>query len=325
VAGTVSVMPKLAKYDVALLESTLSRQGGVISREQAATCALTPEALRYRLRPGGPWQIALPGIYVVGRGALTSKQRNAAAFLHAGRPLAITGPAALTWHDIPCPATEIVDVLVPLDCRRASTGFARLHRTGREPNTGFRDGVVKFATVHRAVADAARQFTTLSDVRAVVAASVQRGKVAIWQLDEELKAGPRPGSAQLCRALAEVADGVRSVAEADLRTLVRRARLPDPLYNPRLFAGAEFLACPDAWWPQAGVALEVDSKAYHLSPADWEKTMARQARMVAQGILVLAVPPQRIRAEGWKVAREIRSTLEQSRGPLPHIVTVPAG
>jgi hypothetical protein len=318
-------MPKLTKYDVALLESTLSKQCGVISREQAALCALTPGAVRHRLRPGGPWQVVLPGVYVVGGGALTNKQRSAAAFLHAGQPLAVTGLAALTWHGIPCPATEIVDVLVPADCRRVSTGFARLHRTARRSESGFRDGVVKYATPSRAVADAARQLATMSEVRAVVAASVQRGKVAIWQLEEELQAGPRPGSVQLRRALAEVAEGVRSVAEADLRTLVKRARLPDPLYNPRLFVGSGFLACPDAWWPEAGVALEVESKAYHLSPADWEKTMARQARMVAQGILVLAVPPQRLKTEGWKVAREIRSALEQSRGPLPHIITVPAG
>jgi hypothetical protein len=53
--------------------------------------------------------------------------------------------------------------------------------------------------------------------------------------------------------------------------------------------------------------------------------MVRQARMVAEGILVVAVSPQRVRIEGWKVAREIQSALERSRGPLVHISTVPAG
>jgi hypothetical protein len=322
--GRLRDVPKVSPYDVALLTTTLRKQHDVISRDQALACALTPNALRYRLRPDGPWQIVLPGIYVAGSGTLTSVQRNVAAYLHAGDALAISGSAAVAWHGIPCERGESVDVLVPLACRRTSLRFVRLHRTGRVPRTAFSDGAVRYAAPDRAVADAVRQLTTMSDVRALVAASVQRGKVAIWQLEEELRAGPTRSSTRLYQALAEVADGVRSIAEGDLRKLIKQARLPEPFYNPRLYVGSEFLACPDAWWPDAGVAVEVDSKAYHLSPASWERTLARQARMTAEGILVVAVPPQRIRAEGWKVAREIRSAIERSRGALPHISTVPA-
>jgi hypothetical protein len=323
-AGSLPRMPRLAAYDSALLATTLSKQHAVISRDQALACTLTPSALRHRIRPGGPWQVVLPGVYVTGTGALTNEQRNVAAFLHAGGALAVTGPAAVACHGIPCPLSGLVDVLVPLTCRRTDVGFARLHRTGRIPETGFTDGVVRYAVPGRAVADAVRQLTEMSDVRALVAASVQRGKVAIWQLEDELKAGAPRGSARLREALAEVADGVRSIAEGDLRALIKKARLPTPLYNPRLFVGSKFLASPDAWWPDFGVAAEVDSKAYHLSPASWQQTLSRQARMVSQGILVVPLPPQRVRTEGWTVVREIRSALDHSRGPLAHITTIPA-
>ena len=30
-----------------------------------------------------------------------------------------------------------------------------------------------------------------------------------------------------------------------------------PLFNPSLYLGDTFLAKPDAWWPDAGVAAEV--------------------------------------------------------------------
>jgi hypothetical protein len=317
-------MPKLAVHNAVLLTTTLREQRAVISRDQALTCALTPNAIRHRIRPGGPWQVVLPGVYLAGTAALTTDQRNVAAFLHAGSALAVTGSAAVTWHGIPSPLSATVDVLVPLECRRSSVGFVRLHRTGRIPETGFIDGAVRYAVPGRAVADAVRQLSDTSDVRALVAASVQCGKVAIWQLENELKAGPTHGSARLREALAEVADGVRSIAESDLRSLIKKARLPTPLFNPRLFVGSEFLACPDAWWPQFGVAAEVDSKAYHLSPAAWEQTQARQARMVAQGIAVLPFSPRRVRAEGWKVVREMRAALDRSSGPLAHIITIPA-
>jgi hypothetical protein len=262
-------------------------------------------------------------VYLTHPGVLSDRERAAAAWLYAARPTAITGLAAVSYFGIPAQHGDFVDVLVPLDYVRRDADFVRMHRTGVPLRMYHTDGPIRFAPPERAVADAVRQMTDMVDVRALVAAAVQRGHVQIWQLQECLDAGPTRGSARLRAALAEVADGVRSVAEGDLRTLISSRGLPTPLFNPRLYVGTEFLASPDAWWPEAGVAVEVDSRAYHLSPAAWEQTLARQARMVAEGILVIALPPQRIRSEGWKVAREIRSALERSRGALPHITTVP--
>jgi hypothetical protein len=216
---------------------------------------------------------------------------------------------------------------VPLANQRGNAGFARLWRTTVEPGVLFRDGVVRYVPLDRAIADTARMLADIAAVRAVVATAVQRGQVQLWQLTRELDVGPMRHSALLRRALAEVADGVRSTAEADLLTLVGQAKLPMPLYNPRLFIGSKFLASPDAWWPwpEFGVAVEVDSRAWHLSPADWEQTLARHARMTAQGVLVLHFPPARLRTARREVTSEIRSALARSSGPLPHIRTVPAG
>jgi hypothetical protein len=316
-------MPKLASFDSQALDELARKQHGVISREQALACAMSAKAVQYRIRPGGPWQVALPGIYAIQTGALTETQRATAAFLHAGHAIAVTGRAAIAHHGIPCKRSELVDVLVPLSCRRQDVGFARLHRTSTNVQA-VRVGEISYAVAARAVADTVRQLTDMAEVRALVAASVQREKATVWQLQEELSIGPQRGSARLRGALAEVAEGIRSSAEGDLRTLTKKSGLPEALFNPTLLFGSEFLACPDAWWPQFGVAAEVDSKAWHLSPEDWEQTLARHARMTAQGILVLHFPPNRIRSEGWKVAQEIRSAIKRSRGPLPHITTVPA-
>ena len=280
-------MPRIAEYDADSLARVLDRQHAIIGRRQAFACGMTAKAVRHRIRPAGPWQIVLPGVYLAGRGTLTDRQRAVAAWEHAGRAIAITGPVAVAWHRIPVDKSEFVDVLVPHDCRRTDVGFVRTHRTTVLPEVFYSDGIVSYADPARAVADTARAMRDLSDVRAVVAAGVQRGKAELWHLDAELRNGPARGSALLRRALAEVAAGVRSSAEADLMTLIRYAKLPQPLYNPRLFVGEDFLASPDAWWPEFGVAAEVDSKAWHLSPADWEQTPARHARMTAQGILVL--------------------------------------
>lgn len=316
-------MPKLATYDRTALGRILASQDQVIGRNQALACGMSAEVVRYKLRPGGPWQVVLPGVYLTHGGRLNTPERVTAAFVHAGSGVAITGLVALARHGIPCELGEFVDVLVPPECRRTDLGFVRLHRTSVVPRV-YSDGVIPYAAPARAIADAVRQFADLADVRALVAAGVQRGKVSIGQLEDELRAGRPQGSARLRQALTEVAAGVRSVAEGDLRILIRKHQLPEPLLNPQLFAGPEFLASPDAFWPEAGVAAEVDSREWHLSPADWERTLARHARMTAHGILVLHYPPKRIRMEPLIVAREIRSALESARGPLPHIRTVPA-
>ncbi len=157
----------------------------------------------------------------------------------------------------------------------------------------------------------------------MVAEAVQRRTCSISHLADELAAGPARGSGLFRQALAEVAEGVRSAAEADLRGLIRWARLPTPLYNPRLLVGGEFLAMPDCWWPESGVAGEADSQAWHFSPQDWEATMARHARMSAHGIIVLHFPPQRIRSQRRAVADEIRRALASGRR-LPQIRTISA-
>jgi hypothetical protein len=299
-------------------------------------CAMTESALRHRIRPDGPWRVVLPGVYVSNRGSESLRQRAAAAYLYAGPGLAVSGAAALDWHGIRpyrgdnphdggSDGDGGVDVLVRLDCRRRNVGFARLHRTGVVPNVAHGDGAVRYAPPARAIADTVRQLPDLTEVRAVVAAGVQQGKVHLRQLMEELDRGPSRGSARLRRALAEVAGGVRSTTESDLVSLVKRHRLPMPLLNPRLFVGADFLASPDAWWPEVGVAAEVDSREWHLSPADWARTMARHALMSSHGIIVLHYPPSRIRAAGRVVADEIRATLAAARGrPLLPIRADPA-
>ncbi len=318
-------MPRLSVFDRSMLTATLRKQHDVVARRQAIACGMTDNAIRHRIRADGPWQVALPGIYVVGSGGLSDKQRAVAAFLYAGRAIAVTGEAAVAWHGSPGRRPALIDVLVPPQHKRSDAGFARLWRTSVPPGATFQDGVVSYVALDRAIADAARQLTDMSEVRDLVASAVQRGKVDIWQIARELDLGPKQGSARLRLALAEVSEGVRSVAENDLRLIVRQFRLPAPLYNPELFADGKFIARPDAWWPAQGVAVEVESKAWHLSPADWERTLNRRARMAAEGIVVLPFPPSKLRTARQQVAREIRAALQKSRGPLSHISECPVG
>jgi very-short-patch-repair endonuclease len=97
------------------------------------------------------------------------------------------------------------------------------------------------------------------------------------------------------------------------------------MFNARLFAAGDLIAVADAWWPEAGVAAEADSREWHLSPEDWEQTLRRHARLSAHGILVLHFTPKQIRNERAHVIDTIRAALEASRaGGQPAVRALPA-
>ena len=245
-----------------------------------------------------------------------------AAVLYGGPESAVTGRSALRNYGIRPEEARIVDLLVPASRSLAGSGFVSVHRTWRLPEYWICDGPVRFAPAERAVADTVRGMARLGDARDIVAAAVQRGQCTVEQLLTELRAGPIRGSATLRSVLAEVIAGIRSVPEAELRELIRGAGLPEPLYNARLYLGSVFLAQPDAWWPDFGVAVEVDSREWHLSPADWERTMARHARMCGAGIVVLHHSPRQQREQPGEVTTTIAGALRAGR-PLPAITTRP--
>ncbi len=292
------------------LARVLSENEGVITRRQAVGCGLSLEEIRHRIRPDGPWRRLLPGVYLAVTGTPTQRQTEIAALRRAGPGSALTSIAALGHHGVRTPGSTYITVLVPAAQRRRSEGFVRIWATTRMPEFVFTDGAVRFADAARAVTDAARELGSFREVRAVAADAVQRRRCRVDQLAEELAHAPVRGSAWLRRALAEVADGVRSAAEGDLRSLIRAAGLPPPIFNARLYLGPELLAVADAWWPEAGVAVEVDSREWHLSPEDWERTMRRSRRMTAKGIFMVHVTPHQIRTEAERIVADIRDALE---------------
>ncbi len=318
-------MPKRSGFDPERVRQVLQAQHQVITRRQAVLCGVPHSTVDRYIVPGGRWQRLLPGVYLAVTGTVTRDQREMAALLYAGRPSLITGSAAVRRHRLSSPGPDVIDVLIPWNRQRQSTGFVRMHRTRRMPDRGHVTGKLWFASPPRAVADAARSLTRFDDVRQVVCAAVQQGACTVAELAAELAAGPSAGTAWLREALAEVGDGVRSVAEADHRILILRSDLPRPIFNARLFdADGIFIAMADAWWKEAGVASEVDSRAHHLSAADQDHTSERHDRLVAHGILPLHFSPKRIKTDPAGVIRELRAAIEQGRQrpPLP-ITTLP--
>jgi hypothetical protein len=298
----------------------LRHQFDVVARSQALDCGMTRGTIEYRLRPGGTWRQILPAVYLTVTGTATAEQRDTAALLYAGPHSVITGPAAVRRHNLRCAGLNVLDVLVPAESRRQSTGYVQIQRTTRMPPDLFTTGPIRFTSPARAVADAARGMTRFSDVQAVVCEAVQRGRCPLEELVRELNRGPSAGSRWYRMALTEISDGIRSAAESQLKHLIDRSDLEKPVYNADLYTlDGIFLGRPDAWFERAGVAGEVDSREYHLGARDYEATVVRHNRMEAAGIHVLHWLPSTIKAEPGRVIADLRQAIAagRKRAPLP--------
>jgi hypothetical protein len=319
-------MPTKSTYDSDRLGRIVREQFGVVGRGQALDCGVSRSAVGYRLRRDGPWKMIMPGVYATTTGDMTPDQRAMAALLHAGPRSVITGAVAIRRHNLRCPGLNEVDVLVPRGVRVQSRGFVRIVHTSRMPESFYATGHIRYAPPARAVADAARGMARLSDVRAVVAEAVQRGRCDLASLISELNAGPSTGSRAFRIALSEVGAGIRSAAEGDLKELIDGSDLEQPLYNATLYAAdGTFLGIADAWWERAGVVGEVDSRQYHLSPEDYERTTMRHNHMAAYGINLLHFLPSTLRQKSPTVIADLRGAITRGndRPALP-IVTIPA-
>jgi hypothetical protein len=305
-------MPKRSGCDLERLGRVLQAQYQVVTREQAQLCGMPTSTLDRYIAPAGRWQRLLPGVYLTVTGKVTQEQREMAALLYAGPRSLITGAAAVRRHRLHAAGPDLVDVLVPANVKRQSVGFVRVHRTRLMPERIYVTGPIRFTKPARAVADAARSLTRFDDVRQVVCDAVQRRACTVAELTEEL--GAARGSSLFREALAEIDDGVRSVAEADARRLILRSDLPRPMFNARLYdENGDFIAAVDAWWPEAGVAAEIDSRAYHLTAGDQDRTTERHDRLVAHGILVLHFPPKRLKTDPQGVLGDLRDAIEKGR------------
>lgn len=317
-------MPIKSVFDQAKFDRIAHSQREVVSRAQALSTGMSRSAIGHMLRDGGPWQKIVPGVYATTTGAITPDQRAVAALLHAGPRSVITGPAAVRRHRLTCAGLNEIDVLIPREVRIQSTGFVHIVHTSRMPRFHM-TGPIRFAELPRAVCDAARAMARPGDVRAVVAEAIQRGRCDLASLINETNSGPSRGSRLLRLALGEVRDGVRSAAEADLRSLIEHSDVEKPMYNPALYtADGEFLGIADAWWQRAGVAAEIDSRQYHFFGESYERTLLRHNKVTAHAISVLHIPPGSLKREPSAILRDIRKSVENGnmRPPLP-IVAIP--
>ncbi|MBH1933076.1 hypothetical protein I5Q34_02010 [Streptomyces sp. AV19] len=301
-----------------------------------------------RCRPGGPWQQILPGVHLLHRGPATSEERLHAALMYTrarahGIPAQaprsaeapygeamITGLAALALHRFtsapPLLRLEHIDVLVPHTRRLRATGFVRPVRAHSVPRPRLLTGI-PVAPVPRAVADAVAQLTDPDRVRRLLTEAVRGGHCEPARLLRELTRARLLDRAPVAAVMdALLAEG-RAAAEDRLYAMVSEAALPSPLWNVELLLpGGPSLGAVDAYWPDHGVVVEIDTRTRSRRDNILRDEVTRKHEHLEQlGLAVVAVTPKQLRESPEQLADTVRATLVASaeRAPGAYVVVVP--
>jgi hypothetical protein len=282
---------------------------------------LTGRTIHERCRAGGPWQRLEPGLVLLTDEPPSRTQRIQAALTVAGAEAVLTGVDALALHGMSAARLDgPVHLLVPPRRQPGLVDGVLFERTHQLPEPLHRRGF-PVAPLPRATIDTCRRAKAAEHVRALLAESIYRGRVTPATLRDELDRAGTRGTALSRRMLSEIDDKVRSVAQGWAKRLVHRAGLPTPRWRvPITSPNGSHVATADAWWDEVGLAWEVDSYAFDLSPADAAATLRRAARLTATGVLVVHTPPTQLRDEPSTVADLLRNAYEQAASrPRPEV------
>ncbi|KDN85384.1 hypothetical protein [Kitasatospora cheerisanensis] len=137
-------------------------------------------------------------------------------------------------------------------------------------------------------------------------ALAREGGCGASELLTELADAELLGEPQVRAAVDELLAGQRESALASLVELAVEQGLPLPLPGAELrMRGGTYIAVPDLYWPEAAVAVEVDSELRCVSEGEAAWMRAGQHRMEYLGVRVVYVGSARLAAERNAVGGEL--------------------
>jgi hypothetical protein len=296
-------------------------EDAVATRRDLLGMGFSGNTLALKCRPGGGWTRLFLGVYLLTGGSPSRRQLLRGALLRAGPLTYVTGLEAARMYGVRrTPDDQRIQLLVPHGRRVTSQGLMVVERTNR-PWTGNMINGFPVVTLSRALIDAARREARLDVIRALIADAVQKQLCSPEDIAEELRNIRLGGTALPRRVLDEISDGVRSAAEAWAHSLIRGSALPAPTWNVliRSAAGRQ-VAIVDAWWEEVGLAWQIDSLEFHLSPGDYAHTMAQHSTLLANGVMTVHTVPSRLKKDRERVLAELCGAyIAASQRPRPDV------
>jgi hypothetical protein len=292
----------------------------VATSAELVALGLPARVIEERCRDGGPWRRLQTGIVLLGDEPPSRAQRIQAALTVAGPEAVLTGVDALAIHGLSGAHLDgPVHVLIPPRRQSRLVDGVFFDRTNVLPVPQLR-ARFPVAPLPRATIDTCRRAPSAEHVRALLTSVIREARISPAALREELSRAGSRGTALPRRILAELDDGVRSLAQGWAKRLIHRAGLSTPGWRvPITSPTGAHLATPDAWWDDVGLAWHV-SYAFDLTPTDYATVLSQSAHLTAAGIVVVHTPSVQLRDNPAEVADLLRAAHAQAAArPRPAV------
>jgi very-short-patch-repair endonuclease len=267
------------------LANLADRQWGVVGLAQLRALGFSDGAVKHRVRVGRLHRVQR-GVYAVGHRALRVEGRRLAAVLACGPRAVLSHRSAAAHWGLLATDQERVDVTAPAS-RHGVPGI-RLHRTRSldAQDTANHEGI-PITTVSRTLLDLAATARSDQLERALAQAMHLQRYDHRAITDVITRSNGHRGTKVLAQASKQEPQITKSAWETRMLTLVRKARLPEPICNRPLHVPDYGECKPDFYWPAHNLIVETDGWEAHRTLAAFRADRAKDAALTAAGYRVV--------------------------------------
>jgi hypothetical protein len=291
---------------VRTLHRWTERHGGVITRQQALNLGADDRLIAHLVGTGA-WRRMHPGVFVLA-GTPHSHTTAVRAALAALGPGAVASHESAAWLAGLLDRPPTVVQITVFDDRRRRLPGVRVRRS-RHPDRGQSWRGLPCTSSVRILIDLAG-VESPGAVAAALDRALAAGQVRIGDLERATRAGVQlagaPALRRCLRDLGHIGAPQPSVLESRMARLFIRYRLPVP--RAELVWGDQRQYRLDFAYPAIRLAIEVYGYAWHHSPQQLDRDLARQRHLQREGWTVLAFTWRQILEDSEGVAAEVEAT-----------------
>jgi hypothetical protein len=256
------------------------------------------------------------GVYADGRAPLSDHALLKASLLaFAGKDVWLSGKAAsMGWslEPVSLPNLEVTVVANATPCRRPGLTVRSVRVAPHPSELRTRNGL-RISSVPRLLIEAAAQGATTDDLHQLIEQAVRRNLLDIPDLAATLTRNlGHQGTAAAkttCEEYLPHTDRKSGLERAFDRWLAKHPEIAAPQRNIHL--GPWEIDC---YWPEQGLALELDGRPYHTVVDEIERDNRKDIWLQANGKLILRVTDSRFRRDKPDVYRDLKAMLAVGAG-----------
>jgi very-short-patch-repair endonuclease len=290
------------------LHRIAARQHGLFTRRQAQSAGFSPYQVRRRIQTG-EWFTVLGQVLCLPGAQVTPTLRDRAAQLAVPGSV-LAGPSAARLWGMPVPDHE-PHLYVPRHANSRLAGLRLLHGVPDVRDVGWH-GRTAITLRARTVYDCLRLLPALQ-ATALLDRALQQGWIAVADLVDRIQRDTaRRDLGKIVRVARGVVDGTRSAAERVTTDLLRRGGIGGWLANQPIHDGRGLIGIGDIVFEAIKLVVELDGRAFHVTPEHFQRDRRRQNRLIAAGWTVL-------RFTWWDLTERPDDVLAQIRAAVARL------